>query len=256
MDDNSFRALLKQARGRETAAVLAAVDLDPALLHRVDGGGQQLHHYACIGGDLELVRGLLDRGSDLHSRSNSGGTLLWFAAVNGRLAIADLCLDRGADPCTKNHIWTALGIAAYYGHFQFCIMLLSRGADLRETMGDPPRTALSLYGEESRAYPLSEEDVEDRREQMRAVFASGPHPSQAQRRRDECWARRSAVMVILVRHGFLPLAVRRAELAAAAVPASASIPDEPVGTPLQRHLLRLRKVFCNEALSRLIVGFL
>ena len=47
MDDEEFNELLWQAQGGETAAVLAAVDLDPALLTRANERGYRLLHHAC-----------------------------------------------------------------------------------------------------------------------------------------------------------------------------------------------------------------
>ena len=59
MDNQEFEQLLWQANDGETAAVLAAVDLDPALLTRADTFRIRLLHDACLGGHLELVTELL-----------------------------------------------------------------------------------------------------------------------------------------------------------------------------------------------------
>ena len=44
MDDEQFQQLLQRAERGETAAVLAAVDLDPALLTRANEIGSRLLH--------------------------------------------------------------------------------------------------------------------------------------------------------------------------------------------------------------------
>jgi hypothetical protein len=80
MDDDEFDQLLNQARDGETAAVLAAVDLDPALATRGNNGGSRLLHLACDGGHLELVMGLLNRGSDVYARDISGWDALFCAS--------------------------------------------------------------------------------------------------------------------------------------------------------------------------------
>ena len=120
MDDQQFDELLQQAKRGETAAVLAAVDLDPALATRADNGGERLLHEACYEGHLELATGLLDRGSDLHARSAHGSDALCLASGEGHLPVATLLLDRGADPCTRGNHWTALGAATAWGHHPVC----------------------------------------------------------------------------------------------------------------------------------------
>ena len=151
MDEQQFKQLLHQARRGETAAVLAAVDLDPALATRADAANRvRLLHEASIGGHLELVTGLLDRGSDLHARDRFGTDALFCASCEGHLPVATLLLDRGADPCTRIDYWTALGVAAVYDRHPVVLLLLSRGADLAATMTgwslSLQRTALEWCG--------------------------------------------------------------------------------------------------------------
>ena len=247
-----------QAQRGETAAVLAAVDLDPALATRADAYGDRLLNRACNGGHLELTTGLLDRGSDVHARGLSGWDALFCASCEGHLPVATLLLDRGADPCTRIDAWTALGRAAASGNHPVVLLLLSRGADLAATMAgysypEELKTALELCGQYTR---LSDEEKEQRREEMRAAFAAGPHPSQVQRRRDENWERRAAFVSVLVLSGLQPLAARREQLAAAALPHDVPIPRLPDETPAQR-LGNLRaKVFAHEKIWRDVAAFL
>ena len=258
MDDEEFKQLLQQAYDGETEAVLAAVDLDPALATRANEDGVRLLHEACGGGHLELATGLLDRGSDVHARNDGGSDALYYASIDGHLPVATLLLDRGADPCTRDDDWTALGAAAAYGRHPVVLLLLSRGADLAATMtglSDPVelKTALDLCGQHTF---LSNEQKEQRREEMRAAFAAGPHPSQVQRRRDENWERRAAFVSVLVLSGLQPLAARREQLAAAALPHDVPIPRLPDETPAQR-LGNLRaKVFAHEKIWRDVAAFL
>ena len=76
MDDQAFHNLLKKAGRGKTAAVLAAVAGDQALLHRADQEGYRLLHRACIHDHLELVQGLVEAGSDLHAKDNRGDDAL------------------------------------------------------------------------------------------------------------------------------------------------------------------------------------
>ena len=149
MNEEEFWDLLRRASGGATAFVLAAVDHDQALLTRANGNGNNLLHYACMGSELELVQGLLERGSDLHAKDNDGYNAFHCAANRQILAIITYLLDRGADPCSRSDRWTALGWAAFFGRQQMCLLLLSRGADLEAKMkgdddeGGEERTASS-----------------------------------------------------------------------------------------------------------------
>ena len=151
MNERDFKMLLRQAQRGETAAVLAAVDVDPALLLRFNEDGVRLLHWACYGGHLEMATGLLDRGSHLHARTLRGSDALCLASVQGHLQVATLLLNRGADPCTRADSWTAIGLAAARGHRPVVKLLLSRGANLAAAMkgySDPPvlKAALEWYG--------------------------------------------------------------------------------------------------------------
>ena len=257
MNDQQFGQLLERAQRGETAAVLAAVDLDPALATRGNAGGVRLLHRACSGGHLELATGLLDRGSDMHARNSGGFDALFWASGAGQLPVATLLLDRGADPCTRNDSWTTLGAASAWDYHHVVLLLLSRGADLAATMPGTgqQQTALEWCGQSANP-PLSVAQKEQRREEMRAAFAAGPHPSQVQRRRDENWERRAAFVSVLVLSGLQPLAARREQLAAAALPHDVPIPRLPDETPAQR-LGNLRaKVFAHEKIWRDVAAFL
>jgi hypothetical protein len=172
MDEEAFKALLMQAGRGETAAVLAAVAGDQqALLHRADQQyGNTLLHWASAGGDLELVQGLVQRGSDLHAKDDEGEDALFYTTYNNNLAVATYLLDRGTDPCTRSVLFNALGWAAYRGYQDMCLLLLSRGADLEAKMrghgaeGAEERTALELYGEWTN---ISAEEKEQRRQALR-----------------------------------------------------------------------------------------
>ena len=140
------------------------------------------------------------------------------------------------------------------------LLRLSRGEDRGATMTvlagtGELKTALDMRGRYVNPH-LSDEELEQRREEMRAAFAAGPHPSQVQRRRDENWERRAAFVSVLVLSGLQPLAARREQLAAAALPHDVPIPRLPDETPAQR-LGNLRaKVFAHEKIWRDVAAFL
>ena len=100
---------------------------------------------------------------------------------------------------------------------------------------------------------LSDEENTRRREEMRAAYAAGPHTSQVRRRN---WERRAAFVSVLALSGLQPLAARREQLEATALPHDVPIPRLPDETPAQR-LANLRdKVFSHEKIWREVAAFL
>ena len=215
------------------AEALALLDLQPGLLNLhwaergfgVNGKWADRNTTALInaglGGDLALVLALLERGADLHARDD------WD--------------------------WTALMAAAFYAHTpDVCELLLSRGADL--TAEDEDRsTALDLYGE---GPGLTDAEKEAGCQRLREAWASGPHPSQVQRRRDENWARRWPLVQVLVLGGFQPLAARRALLQQTALPPDVALPRLPCATAAERLGLVRAKVWSHPGIWRAIAAFL
>ena len=151
MDNRNFKLLLERAGLGETEAVLAAVDAEPGLATRALGSGCSLLIQACKGNHIELARGLLDRGANVHTRWMDWDALMC-ASDSGYLELCTLLLDRGADPNSRDDHWTALGLATCGDHLEVCLLLIARGADLRAVMtgyrfDGRERTALKLYGE-------------------------------------------------------------------------------------------------------------
>jgi ankyrin repeat protein len=73
---------------------------------------------------------LIERGADIHARSNGGFTPLLFAARVGDLESAKLLIAAGADVNDKTRDETsALVVAAVRGHAALAIQLLEHGAD-------------------------------------------------------------------------------------------------------------------------------
>ena len=262
MDERAFIQLSDRARRGETEAVLEACRQHQGLVLRAKGiSGQRLLHEACRGGHLELARGLLDLGAVVDARVNNGVDALMNASSYGHAAVVTLLLDRGADPCSRNDYYTTLILAAEHDHLQVCLILLNRGADLMAVCNGV-HTALTDYGILANP-PLSNEIKEQRREQLRAAWEAGPHPTQVQRRRDERWARRWPFMFVLA-GSVRPLAYRKALLLAAHPPVA---PSAVIPAPVRRSRLtraQLRRLYAlnvglvlsNEGLVRLIVSFI
>ena len=262
--DDEFDQLLLLARDGEEAAVLAAVEMHPPYLSQRGGGGYAwtLLHRAAKEGNLSLTAALLDRGAEVNQRSAGGYDALLLAARAGFVDVCALLLDRGADPNTRSVDWTALGYAAYEDHLDVAKLLLARGADLH-TVILGGRTALQWYGLGCHDHPadsprprLSNEQKDQRREQLQAEFASGPLV--LQRRRDANWERRKGLIVTLVCSGFQPLAAARAQYALEhpPLPTWQPIPALPNSTPAERRALQQGHVFGHSGLWKIVVSFL
>ena len=201
---------------------------------------------------MELAGALLERGADVHAKTAGGYDVCWWACNRGNLALVALLLDKGASPHTRlpnNH--SCISWAAAYDRLPVVLLLISKGADLMEP-GLLNRTALEWWGENKLGPPLSPAELASRRAEALAAFRAGPHPSQVQRRKDERWARRWALMQVAVGHGFRPLAHQQALLAAAALPPSAQIPQLEDPRPA---LLR-DKVLTDDPLFKRIMSYL
>ena len=114
-------------------------------------------------------------------------------------------------------------------------------------------TALDWYGADS-GLTAAEEEADLQR--LREAWASGPHPSQVQRRRDENWARRWPLVQVLVLGGFQPLAARRALLQQTALPPDVALPRLPCATAAERLGLVRAKVWSHPGIWRAIAAFL
>jgi len=98
-------------------------------------------HVAVRSGDLEEVRRLLDRGSQVDAADDQGRTPLHAAVISGRVEIAALLLDRGADPNARAAVqMTPLHFAAMLGRPELAGLLVRRGArtDVRNEGGETP----------------------------------------------------------------------------------------------------------------------
>ena len=214
---------------------------------------------------MELARGLLARGASVGARDGYGHNATYYASRIGNVALVTLLLDHGGDASTRDEDRrTALMMAAYRGHLAVCLLLLSRGANLTAVMyrltafESRSFTALGLYGEGARPH-LSPAVKAERRAALTAAWRAGPHPTQVKRRQDEAWARRWPLMQVVVFHGHQPLAYRRDQLAAAALPPSAPLnrTRSQVRARTAKPAARARDaVLSNEALLRLVAGFL
>ncbi len=99
--------LFEAARAGEASRVLALVDDGPERLRARDPAGASLLHVAAERDDVELARGLLERGADPEAESGWGQTAFEWAANMGSASVAELLLARGAG---RHTLWTAAAL--------------------------------------------------------------------------------------------------------------------------------------------------
>ena len=93
--------------------------------------------FAARNGHVEVVRVLLEAGTNLERGSASGWTALHVAARQERLDVCRLLLDWGAKVDRLNDGRdTPLHLAARHGHLSVVKLLVERGADFRLENGD------------------------------------------------------------------------------------------------------------------------
>lgn len=102
-------------------------------------------HYAATRGRKEIAELLIQRGAVVNARDEQNTIPLHYAAYGGYLDVVKLLIEKGADinaksdaPVTGN---TPLHVAIYEGHHKVIRYLLSKGADVNSTTFDK-RTAL------------------------------------------------------------------------------------------------------------------
>ena len=90
-------------RAADLAGMANALDLRVVChVDAADESGWSALHAASQGTSVEAVRLLLDRGADVHARTDIKATPLHIAAFNGRLEVVKLLCLRGADPHAKD----------------------------------------------------------------------------------------------------------------------------------------------------------
>jgi len=84
---------------------------------------------AVDGGNVQVVKLLLNGGADVNTKDDSKTTVLMNAVGKGRLEITNLLLDKGADVNASDNSHTTSLIYAVGGHFELLNMLRYKGAD-------------------------------------------------------------------------------------------------------------------------------
>ena len=183
------RQLIEAAQQGTIERVGALLDQGVAVDSR-NGVRQTPLMRACRRGHREVAELLLDREADVNAEDRGGYTPATMASEKGHLDVLQLLVSRGADihHRARHRGWSSLLKAALYDRLWVCEYLLSLGADLMVSdVKFSNVTALTAYGRLVRpGARLSPETKALRCAALEAAWAAGPHPSQVQRRRDEC----------------------------------------------------------------------
>jgi len=119
--------------------ILELLAKNPKLLRATNSEGEIPVHQAAKYGQIEALKLLLDKGSDINAKTPQGVTPLHLAANFGELEAVKLLLERGAEPDPKEETGMTPIMAAQGGNHQEIIKLLkAAGAD---------DTAVPAYGQ-------------------------------------------------------------------------------------------------------------
>jgi hypothetical protein len=268
MNEGQFQDLLRKTSD-ENNIILDILERDNSLLNRKARTSENtLLHYACLFSNLVLVKELVKRGSNIHLKNSNAIDALYQAVQghNKNFPIISFLLEKGADPCSKTKYWTALGWASIYADLEICLLLLSYGADLLETMyGTVGKikensTAIELYGE---FYGIDWTKKEKECKMLQLAWLNGPHPTQVKRRN---WERRWPFLQVLYFNGFQHLKYRLELLKScasfrflakkAAFSTNVSIQSLDVSKNEKRFAALIRWIFSHPDIWRIIIFFI
>lgn len=101
--------------------------------------GQTPLFTAVYGGHIEVVRFLLDKGAEVNEKDNRDNTPLRYAIWHFKNEIAKLLIDRGADIHDFALHWTAM-----VGNEEMAKLLVAKGVDVNVVMGERGISALAF----------------------------------------------------------------------------------------------------------------
>jgi len=105
--------------------------VDPTLIHSLDNFKRTPLHWACRIDNIELVKLLVDQGSNLNLMDMNGIAPLQSLASRGLVKAAELLIEEGADLNIQDKfgLATPLHMASISGHYQMVVLLIEKGAN-------------------------------------------------------------------------------------------------------------------------------
>ncbi|XP_066940005.1 BRCA1-associated RING domain protein 1-like isoform X2 [Macrobrachium rosenbergii] len=129
---------------------LSALGMSPSTpsINKRNSKGETMLHIACIKGDVDKVKALLEDGANPNSKDNAGWTPLHEACSHGFYSIAEMLLQHGAivDVPGGENDENPLHDAVTQGHLELIKLLRSWGASdtARDRQGHTPRSLASI----------------------------------------------------------------------------------------------------------------
>ena len=168
-------ALMKYAGDGDVKAITALLKAGGDADFRREAVGDTALMSAAAGGHLQVVRILLDAGTDVNARDRNSETALGIAAAAGHVEITRALLDAGADPnVSATFKPTALQRAASAGHLQIVRQLLAADAEVNARTPEG-HNALSLAASGTHL------------EVVEVLLAAGASPEACSPHRRGCW---------------------------------------------------------------------
>jgi len=188
------------------------------------------------------------RRADIEARDNHGNNALMFASMCSQLAVVQYLASKGSSINTTDYLGRdALMMAAMKGFADIVMFLISKGGDPR-VVDQIGVSALMHFG--FGANPRHSKKEQQRvQKQFLAAWKAGCHP-------DARWLRRRGLVLMLAGCGFQPLAYRKAQLKAAALPTDAKIPPLPNKTRRQKLALLHGALLGHPGLMKLVASFM
>lgn len=155
--DNQCRtALMEASREGNTDMVRLLIQKGSDVNARTDSGKTALMEAVLFHGDESTVRLLLDEKAAIDATNNQGWTALMYAAFHGRESIARLLVDQKAAINIKDGLgWTALMYAAVSGREAIARLLIEKNTSL----GCDVHALGSARARAARAPPLCVRDM-------------------------------------------------------------------------------------------------
>lgn len=145
----------------ETALMLAAIRGNPDSVKLLLARGAQVNrpgwtplHYAATGGNLEVLRLLLDHDAYIDAQSPNRTTPLMMAARHKHPDVVRLLIEAGADPTARNEAGLdAAGYLQRQGESELAAWVRERAADYARRYGtlERPRTVEMIEQEKRRS---------------------------------------------------------------------------------------------------------
>lgn len=129
--DEQSGDILEAVRHADLARISSLLDSSPHLVNLKDSAGYSPLHWACVDGDQEVIKLLLQKGAEVNAQSNEGYTPLHNAARRGNRLIVALLISNGASVNARSRNGTTpLKIAADAGYGEAASLLRHYGGQI------------------------------------------------------------------------------------------------------------------------------